>query len=251
MEEHPSDSNGVVINESAARAMGIQTLSGQRIVNRGRRPEDTRFMPIIGIVKDFHFESMHNAVRPMIIFPMQFNGRVTAVRIAGGDIQSTINYLETTWKKYAFDQAFEYVFMDDEFNRIYSAELTTGKLFQTFSLLAVFIACLGLFGLAAFITMQKTKEIGIRKVMGASIGGILFLLIKEFTKWVIIANLIAWPLSYWGMSNWLNNFAYRVDIGIFVFAIAGFMSLLVAMLTVSSQVLKAATQNPAVSLKCE
>lgn len=250
-EEFPSDSQGVILNEKAIQAIGLQDPVGKRLVDRGRRPEDTRYMTIIGVVKDFNFESLHTEVRPMAIFPIRFNGRETAVRIGPKDIRGTISYLESTWKDFAFDQAFEFTFMDDEFARIYAAEQRTGELFTSFSILAVMIACLGLFGLAAFITEQRTKEIGVRKVMGASIGSILILLIKQFTKWVIIANIIAWPLAYFGMNKWLENFAYRIDMGWELFTLAGLISLAVAIFTVGSQVIKAASMNPAQSLRTE
>jgi putative ABC transport system permease protein len=250
-EEFPSDSQGVVLNEKAVKAIGLQDPIGKRLIDRGRNPEDTRFMPIIGVMKDFHFESLHAEVRPMAIFPMRGNGRVTAVRIAPTELKATMNFMENTWKDFAFDQAFEYNFMDDEFARLYAAEQRTSDLFTAFSVLAVLIACLGLLGLAAFVTEQRTKEIGIRKVMGASVPTILFLLIKEFTKWVIIANLIAWPIAYFAMNSWLESFAYRIDVGISVFFIAGFLSLLVSVFTVMSQVIKASLSNPVDSLRYE
>jgi putative ABC transport system permease protein len=249
-EEFPADSQAVVLNEKAVQAIGIENPVGKRLIDRGPNGE-ARYMPIIGVVKDFHFESMHSAIRPMAIFPMRGNGRLTAARISAQNIMSTISFIEDTWKEYAFDQAFEYVFMDDEFARIYAAEETTANLFTVFSMLAVFIACLGLFGLAAFITEQRTKEIGIRKVMGASVPEILLILVKEFTKWVLIANIIAWPLSYIGMSSWLENFAYRIDIGWGIFILSGVISLIISILTVSSQVVKAATANPVKSLRYE
>jgi putative ABC transport system permease protein len=250
-EEFPTDSNAVILNEKAVKAMGITDPIGKRLVDRGRNPEDTRYMPIIGVVKDFHFESMHSEIRPMAIFPIRFNGRLSAARISAKNISSTLTFMEETWKDFAFDQAFEYVFMDDEFERIYAAEKVTANLFTAFSALAVFIACLGLFGLAAFITEQRTKEIGIRKVMGASVLGILLILLKEFTKWVIIANIIAWPLSYLGMNSWLENFAYRIDISWSIFILSGLVSLIISFFTVSSQVIKAATSNPVDSLRYE
>lgn len=250
-EEYPADSNSVVLNEKAVKALGIVDPIGKRLIDRGRNPEDIRYMPIIGVVKDFHFESMHSAIRPMAIFPIRFNGRLTAARISAQNINSTIGFIEETWKDFAFDQAFEYVFMDDEFARVYSAEKITANLFTAFSLLAVFIACLGLYGLAAFITEQRTKEIGIRKIMGASIAGILLILLKEFTKWVLIANIIAWPLSYLGMNSWLENFAYRIDIGWGIFILSTLVSLVISILTVSSQVIKAAVSNPVESLRYE
>ncbi len=250
-EEFPSDSQGVVINEKAVKALGLKDPIGKRLVDRGRNPEDTRYMPIIGVVKDFNFESLHTEIRPMAIFPIRFNGRLTAVRVSPQNIRATMSFLENTWKDFAYDQAFEYTFMDDEFARIYSAEERTAELFTSFSILAVLIACLGLFGLAAFITEQRTKEIGVRKVMGASIPSILLLLVKQFSKWVLIANLIAWPVAYLGMSSWLENFAYRIDLGWTIFILSGLISLVVSIITVGSQVIKAASLNPAESLRTE
>ncbi len=250
-EEFPSDSQGVVVNEKAVKALGLEDPIGKRIIDRGRRPEDTRFFPIIGVMKDFHFESLHSEVRPIMVMPMRGNGRYTAVRIAPNDIKSTMQYIEATWKDFAFDQDFEYTFMDDQFARLYAAEQRTSNLFTTFSVLAVSIACLGLLGLAAFVTEQRTKEIGIRKVMGATVPSILFLLVKEFTKWVILANLIAWPLAYFAMNDWLSSFAYRIDIGFGIFVIAGVISLFVSVATVMSQVVRASLSNPADSLRYE
>lgn len=246
--EFTTDSSAVVINEAAKKALGLENAVGKRLYDASAEP---RWMQIVGVVKDFHFESMHTKVRPMIIIPQSSTGEFTSVKIAGGDIQETVKFIEETWNKYSNGQAFQFVFMDDEFNRIYSAELKTGELFTSFSILAIIIACLGLFGLSAFITIQKTKEIGIRKVLGASTENILYLLVKEFTKWVVLANIIAWPVSYFIMSNWLEGFAYRVDINFSIFILSALGSLVIAFITVSSQVIKAASKNPIISLKYE
>ena len=241
--EFPTDSNAVVINEAAKKAIGLETAVGKRVYDTSAEP---RYMQIVGVLEDFHFESMHTQVRPIIIIPQRSTGDLTSVRIAGGNISAVVEFIEDAWDKYSNGQAFQFVFMDDEFNRIYSAELKTGELFTSFSILAMVIACLGLFGLAAYHTVQKTKEIGIRKVMGASIGNILYLLVKQFTKWVVVANIIAWPVSYWIMNNWLESFAYRVEISYSIFMLSAAVSLVVALITVSSQVIKAASQNPVV-----
>ena len=250
-EEFPSDSNGVVINEKAVRAMGIVDPIGKRIIDLGPTPEQTRFLPIIGVMKDFHFESLHSEIRPMMIFPIRFNGRYTAVKVSATNIASTIDFIEWTWKEIAFDQDLEYVFMDEEFARNYEAEQRTAQLFTSFSILAIIIASLGLFGLAAFITEQRTKEIGVRKVMGASIPSILVLLLREFAKWVLIANIVAWPIAYYFMEKWLQDFSYRVGLEIWIFPAAGIAALIIAIATVSYQVIKAARANPVNSLRYE
>jgi len=250
-EEFPTDSNAVVINEKAVRAMGITDPIGKSIIDLGPTPEQTRHYPIIGVMKDFHFESLHSEIRPMMILPIRFNGRYTAVRLSPENMSNTIELMDQTWKELAYDQTFEYVFMDEDFGRLYSAEQRTSDIFTSFSVLAIMIACLGLFGLAAFITERRTKEIGIRKVMGASIFNILLLLSKQFSKWVLIANFIAWPLSYWVMNSWLQDFAYREELGLGVFLISGIIALVIAIVTVSFQVIKAATSNPVESLRYE
>ena len=250
-EEFPSDSNAVVINEKAMKAMGITDPLSRQFVDRGRNSEEVRYMPIIGVMKDFHFQSLHSEIRPMIIFPIRFNGRYTAVKIASENITETLAFMENKWKDIAHDQAFEYVFLDEEFMKNYEAEMRTGDLFTSFSVLAILIACLGLYGLAAFITEQRTKEIGIRKVMGASVGSILLILCREFSKWVLIATIISWPLAYFGMDTWLEDFYYRIDITWGVFILSGVVALVIAIITVSTQVIKAATANPADSLRYE
>ena len=173
------------------------------------------------------------------------------MRIAAGDYQNTISFIEKTWKKFAGDQAFDYSFFDQSWSHLYIAEQRTSKVSLVFSVLAIFIACLGLLGLAAFVTEQRTKEIGIRKVLGASMLEIFILLSKEFTKWVVIANVIAWPVAYFIMKNWLNDFAYKVSITPWIFLYSGVLALIIAVFTVSSQVIKAARANPVKSLRYE
>jgi putative ABC transport system permease protein len=178
-------------------------------------------------------------------------GWYISVRIAANDIPGTVEFIKEKWLKYAGQQAFEYTFLDDDFAKIHADEQRTGKLFTTFSILAIFVACLGLLGLAAYTAEQRTKEIGIRKTLGASDASILVLLSKEFTKWVIISNLIAWPVAYYLMNKWLQDFHYRIEIDYWAFLISGIVSLTVAIITVISQALKAALANPIESLKYE
>ncbi len=249
-----TDSTGIVINETAVKVLGIEgDPIGQNIVALGGRPEQNNKVPIIGVMKDFHFESLHSEIRPLGIYNAQdqFRGRYTAVRIGTDDVRGALKFMENKWRNLASDQAFEYVFLDEEVGKLYSSEKRTGEIFTTFSILAIFIACLGLFGLAAYTAEQRTKEIGIRKAMGASIGSIVFLLTKEFTKWVLIATLIAWPLAFFMMNSWLEDFYYRIELDYAVFIWAGLSALFIALITVSYQALKAALVNPIKSLRYE
>ncbi len=249
--EHPSDTATVVVNEAVAKAFGVKNIVGKYIVFPGN--VQTFTYQIIGVVKDFNYESLHNEIRPLVIrlyTDKQF-GQFVSVRIAPNNFQSTIAFLENTWKKYAGNEAFEYNFLDKDLANLYLDEQRTSNIATTFSILAIFIACLGLLGLAAFVTEQRTKEIGIRKSLGASVPEIVILLSKEFTKWVLIANAIAWPLAYFIMNEWLRNFAYRINITPWVFFISGIIALLIALLTVSIHAIRAATANPIKSLRYE
>jgi putative ABC transport system permease protein len=163
----------------------------------------------------------------------------------------TIKTLEENWHNLAGDQPFEYFFMDSYFDNLHKSELMTSKFFTIFATLAIFIACLGLFGLAAFTAEQKTKEIGVRKVLGASVPSIVSILVVQFTKWIVLANLIAWPIGYFVMKNWLQNFAYRIDLDVGYFLLSGIITLLIAAATVSYLVVHAANRNPVEALKYE
>ncbi|MCB0292482.1 MAG: FtsX-like permease family protein [Calditrichaeota bacterium] len=174
-----------------------------------------------------------------------------AVRIRPQNVPETVAYIEKTWASFIPYKPFEYFFLDDNYDALYRAEQRTGQLFTRFSLLAIFIACLGLFGLASFTTEQRTREIGIRKVLGASVPAIIFKLSREFTRWVLLANLIAWPLAWLAMRAWLEDFAYRITIGPAPFIAAGLIALVIALLTISYQAIKAALTNPADALRYE
>jgi len=252
-EGREADLQSVVINETAVRELGLEDPVGAQLVALGNTREQEQRAPIIGVVKDFHFESLHTQIRPLIIIPYepQARGRFVSVRIGMENIAETMGFIENTWKKFALNQAFEYEFLDDYFGRVYEAESRTGRIFFYFSILAIFIAGLGLFGLASFVTAQRTKEIGIRKVLGASGSRIVILLSAQFAKWVLLGNLFAWPLAYFLMRNWLQKFAYREGISVLPFLGAASIVLIFAMVTVSLQTFKAASANPAVSLKYE
>ncbi|MFC2136219.1 ABC transporter permease [Bacteroidota bacterium] len=244
----------IVINEETARVFGLEKpYVGQQIVRMGNTPETSPVYDIIGVVKDFNFESLHSEIRPLAIglFNSRGFGRYVSVRVNTMDLRNTLSYIEDSWGKYAGNQTFEYTFFDEDFAKLYASEERTGKLFTSFSILAIFIACLGLFGLAAFTAEQRTKEIGIRKALGANIGTILLLLTKEFTKWVLIANVIAWPIAFYVMNNWLEDFAFRIELSLWTFILSGAVALIIAIVTVSSQAFKAAVANPVNSLRYE
>lgn len=235
-----------IVNEEAVRRMGLEKpVVGKRF---GFWDIDGR---IIGVMKDAHFQSLRQKIDPLVfkMFPPWL--RRMYVKFRSDNVSGTLASLEKTWKEMNLGYPFEYRFLDEDFNDLYSSEARLEKIFQSFAVLAVFIACLGLFGLASFTAEQKTKEIGIRKVLGSSTAGIVALLNQEFLKWIAAATLIAWPIAYFTMQAWIRKFAYRADIEIWIFLLSAAIGLGVAMLTVSLQTLRAARANPADSLKHE
>lgn len=235
-----------IVNEEAVRRMGLEKPAvGKRF---GFWDIDGQ---IIGVMKDAHFQPLHQKIEPLVfkMFPDWL--RHIHVKIRSDNVYATLASLERTWGEMNLEYPFEYRFLDEDFENLYKTEARLGNIFQTFAALAVFIACLGLFGLASFTTEQKTKEIGIRKVLGSSTAGIVALLNKEFFKWVIAANFFAWPAAYFAMQAWLQKFAYRAGTEIWIFLLAGAIGLVVAQLTVSLQTLRAASANPVDSLKYE
>jgi len=245
-----ADSLGVIINESAAREIGLTDPIGKELTFPD--PNSPHFT-VIGVIRDFHFQSLHHPIRPMLLhkFNSRGRGRYLPLRIANQNVPATLNYIENAWRKYALNQAFEYEFFDDHFARVYLSEQKTADILLTFAIIAILIACLGLFGLATFTTEQRTKEIGIRKTLGLSVPGIVGLLVEKLTKWVLIANLIAWPVAWFVMHKWLQNFVYRTNLQVWIFLLAGVITLIIAFLTVSYQSIKAAVSNPVKSLRYE
>jgi putative ABC transport system permease protein len=251
--DHPADTMAVVVNQAAERVLGVKNLVGKNIVTPGRTQATAQSYEVVGVVKDFNYESLHQAVQPLAIFLLREGsaGRYASVRTASPDYQRTIAFLKGTWKKYAGNETFDYNFLDQNLAHLYVAEQRTSKLVTIFSVLAIFVACLGLLGLVAFVTEQRTKEIGIRKVVGASVPTIMIMLSREFAKWVLIANVIAWPLAYYLMNNWLQNFAYRTDMSWWIYALAGIITFLISLLTVGFHTYRAATRNPVEALRYE
>jgi putative ABC transport system permease protein len=247
--ERSSDSEAIVLNQAAVKALDIHNPLEKRLILVGLR---RRPMDIVGIFNDFHMEPLHVKIGPTAMILMGTRpGVLLSVRVRPGNLQKTLGYVEDQWNQFTNNQPFEYVFFDDQFDMIYKAEIQAGKVITAFACLAIFIACLGLLGLASFTAGQRTKEIGIRKVLGATVSGIMILLNKDFIKWVLIANLIAWPLAYYVMNKWLQSFAYRISLNIWMFLPAAAVALVIALLTVSYQSIKAAISNPVDSLRYE
>ena len=250
-QDYPTDvSDGIIVNETAAKIMGMESPIGQRI-SCWIPYDPQRSGTIIGVVKDFHFRSLHEKINPLVlvIAPGWFTD--VYIRMKPENISETLGFIEKSIKEFAPDFPFEYSFLDEDIDNLYKTEQQIGNLIKYGTFLAIFIACLGLFGLASFTAEKRTKEIGIRKVLGASVSGIVLFLTKEFTKWVILANLIAWPISYYAMSRWLQNFAYHVNIGIWTFLLSAALALVTALITISFQAVKTASSNPVDSLRYE
>lgn len=255
--EETNDSLSIMLNESALKVMGIENPIGTKLNNIQPTPQGniSRDFTIVGIVKDFNFQSLRDQITPLVIQSNEtFNGGVgyVLVKVKGGKIQEAITMAERKWKEIAPEQPFKFTFLDEDINATYAADQRTGNLFAIFSGLAIFVACIGLFALSAYTANLRTKEIGIRKVLGASVNGILVLLSKDFSKMVLISFILAIPVSWYVMETWwLQNFAYRIQIEFWTIAIAGIAAFLVALITVSFQSIKAAVKNPVQSLKSE
>ncbi len=246
-----TDSSAILINEAAVRVLGVRNPIGQHIWQyANEQSKNRKSYTIIGVVKNFHFESLRRNIGALSL-TLSPNSGAASFRLSQANIPVLMKQIEAQWKQIAPGQPFSYQFMDDSFDDMYRAEQRIGTISLTFAVLAILIACLGLFGLAAFTAEQRTKEIGIRKVLGASVLSIVGLLSKDFLKLVFIAILIASPLAWYAMSQWLKDFAYRIDIAWWMFALAGLLAVGIALLTVSFQSIKAALMNPVKSLRSE
>jgi putative ABC transport system permease protein len=249
-----TDSQAVIINQTAAKLLGFENPLDHSLYgssNIGADFSSTMVpMRIIGVVEDFHFESLRENIGALSLMLSPSAGSLS-IKLATGNPEDAIAHAESVWQKMAPGQPFSYAFMDESFERIYQTELRVGKIFSLFSGLGIFIACLGLFGLASFATERRRREIGIRKVLGASITGIVGLLSKDFMVLVLLALAIAVPLAWYLMREWLANFAYKTDIDVWVFIIAGLAAVLVAFLTVGFHSLRSAMANPVESLRTE
>jgi putative ABC transport system permease protein len=249
-----NDTNRVLINQTLAKRLGlsIEKAPGTRLYSQyGTQP--VSYVDVVGVMKDFNYNSLHTDVHPfMFVYdnhPQSFNVMVVAVNSA--NYKALLNKIQTVWQKDLPSTPFEYMFLDQEVQKQYEAEITMSQIINSFTLMAIIISCLGLFGLAAFSAEQRNKEIGIRKVLGASVSGIVGLLSKDFLQLVIISFIIATPIAWWGMHKWLQVFAYRIDLSWWMFALAGLIAVFIALFTVSFQAIKAALSNPVKSLKTE
>lgn len=238
--------DSVIINETAAKMLGWKKPIGK--LCRTWPAENGK---VIGVVKDFHFHSLYNQIEPLILTYTPQIGRYISVKINSANHKMTIDFIKETFRTFGSNRPLEYIFLDDVFNNMYRAEQKIGKAFNYFSGIALFIACLGLFGLISYTTEIRTKEIGIRKVLGASAGRIIFLLSRECTLNILIANVIALPVAYYAASKWLGNFAYRISVDIWVFLFPIVISCIVSFFTIGFQLIKAATSNPVDSLRYE
>ncbi|NOR21781.1 MAG: FtsX-like permease family protein [Candidatus Aminicenantes bacterium] len=249
--EMKTDFMGVfLINEAAVKAFGWSRPE-EALGKRLQTGHGGRVNPIIGVTKNFHYRGLQSEVEPLVMEFLPWSFRYITLSIDISNLNETLAFVKSQWKALWPGHPFEHFFLDTDFDRQYRADEQIGNVFGIFTFLGLFIACLGLLGLASFTAESWTKEIGIRKVLGASVGGIVLMLSKQFTKWVVLANFIAWPVAYYFMDRWLKNFAYRIDIGIWTFVLSAVLVLLIAIMTVSYQSIKAAVANPVDSLRYE
>jgi len=245
--EFPSDAQGAfLVNETLVKALGWEDPVGWELTHFGGTVGK-----IVGVMKDFNYQPLHNPIGPLYFFMRHTEIQYISVKINTARIPETLAFIENKMAEFSPGYPFEYSFFDDDFRKTYAAEQKVGNIMTILMGIVLIVTCLGLLGLAVFITEQKTKEIGIRKVLGASISQIIALLSKDFLKWIIIANVIAWPVAYFAMAKWLQNFAYRVEIAPLVFVLSALITLFIASLTVSFRVVKIARENPVGSLRYE
>jgi putative ABC transport system permease protein len=245
-----TDSSAAILNETAARALGWENDALDRTITRSTNEGEKKTYRVVGIVKDFHFRSLHERISPLVMV-LSPNSGTMIVKIKTADTKDLLASMKNQWTDLTPDEPFIYSFMDQRVEDTYVSEQKIGKFLGIFAGLTVLVACLGLFGLATFTAQQRTKEMGIRKVLGASVPTLVALLSKEFLKLVLLANLIAWPLAWWAMQNWLQNFEYSIRLSPWLFASVSVAVLLIALLTVSFQAIKAALVNPINSLRNE
>lgn len=239
-----SDSNAVIISQTTVKRLNLKDPVGKHITN------GYGIYPVIGVVQDFNFESMRGNIDPLVLH-FGISPSIVSVKVAGADMKNTLANITSLWRKYSPDQPIRYTFLDEQFANMYADVQRTGHIFTSAAVLAIIIACLGLFALSAFMAEQRSKEIGIRKVLGATVSSITTLLSYDFIKLVFIAIVIASPIAWWGMNKWLQDFAYKVPISWWIFALSGIVAVAIALFTVSWQSIKAALMNPVRSLRSE
>jgi putative ABC transport system permease protein len=245
-----TDTGSFLLNEAAVRVLAMK--NNDEVLGKDFR-YGNRLGKVIGVFQDFHFESMHQKIVPLVLLvPRRPTGYGNlSIKISGNNIPAALTHVESVWHKFLPEAPYQYTFLDENFERLYQSEQRQGTIFTVFACIAIFIACLGLFGLSAFAITQRLKEIGIRKVLGADISTIVTLLSKDFLKLVLVAAVIAFPVAWYAMSTWLEDFAYRIDIPWWLFLVAGVLAALVALGTISFQAIKAALANPVKALRSE
>jgi putative ABC transport system permease protein len=248
--QFPTDSTAIILNEAAISMLGVKDPLNLILYNHDDQFKILTYH-VVGVVKDFNYNSMHDKIHPLLMVVNTYNWSSMAVRFHTQDVFSLVRQVESKFHAVKQGLPFSYTFMDNDFDKLYHAEQQTGQIFITFAVFAISIACLGLFGLVTYAAEQRTKEIGIRKVLGASVSGIVGLLSRDFTMLVGIAALIAFPVAWWAMYKWLETFAYRTEISWWIFLVAGVVALAIALLTVSIQTVRAALANPVNSLRSE
>jgi putative ABC transport system permease protein len=249
-----TDSFAIVVNEKTIQNFNIEEPLECRFIQPGDTREEMDYYQVVGVMKDFHNQSLHTEIRPHMMRIRDPDwGWIPylSIRVEPENIRGTLQQVENVWNKFTQNHPFQYFFMDDDFAQQYEQETRTRIIFTIFSVLAIFVACLGLLGLTAFTTEQRTREIGIRKAMGASSNIILRLISKEIIILICVATLVAWPVAYFFTRNWLNDFAYRIDLGIAPFLLSFVAALLISLATISVQAIAASLKNPADSLRYE
>jgi putative ABC transport system permease protein len=245
-DDFPTDrESAYIVNETAVRVMGMDDPIGKEFGYNYRRGQ------IIGVVKDFHFVPLHLKIRPLAIHLAPGRIRYLSIKVRPKDFRETLSFIRASWKNFSPGFPFEVAFVDQEVNNKYLAEQQMSRTFTTFTFMAIFLACIGLFGLVSFLVERRTKEIGIRKVIGAPVSRILVLVTKDFVLWVLLANLIAWPAAYLAMHTWLQGFAYRIELGVGTFLLGTLLTLTIALLTMSYQSIRAASSDPVRALRYE
>ncbi|MBT4968392.1 MAG: FtsX-like permease family protein, partial [Bacteroidetes bacterium] len=246
-----TDSSSVILNEKAVASFNYEKPLDKTLLRIDESPETSERLKIIGVIKDMNFETLRQEVNPMVIKLSKVTGSFLALRVLESDMPATIEYVENIWNEFVPDKIFEYYFFNEDYAKLYDAEIRTSKIMNIFSAFAILIACLGLFGLSSFIVVRRTKEIGVRKVLGASTFNIVFMLSKNIIKLVVIACGMGWLIAYLLIEKWLQNFAYPAEQDIMIFLFSGFIALGIALITISFQSIKTAIMNPVSALRYE
>jgi putative ABC transport system permease protein len=207
-------------------------------------------LSVIGVMKDFHYTSFHQKVAPVALLWVDWNRQIN-IRISNKDVSQTIQYVGNVWNEISPDTPFEFKFLDQTYDKLYKSDEQFSSIIDSFSVVAIILACMGLFGLISHNMNRRIKEIGIRKILGATVNSIVFIMIRDLLKWVVLANVVAWPLAWFIMNKWLQNFAYRIEISLWIFVLSGGIALILAMATVSLQAIKAAVADPIKSIRYE